>query len=157
MSVEKYTKNECHKIFAIELNNIVWGLLGKTERSEDEVNEMINAAHASLYHWSLIGTELNLQRGEWMCSHVYAVLGRGKSALYHAERCLMYTEKNSFLDFDLAYAYESLARAHAASGNIEEAKDYFEKALKAGNVIKKEEDKKLFMSDLNTGPWYGIL
>ena len=52
-----------------------------------------------------------------MISHVYAILGRGKEALESAQKTMRLTKQHSFKDFDLAYAYEALARAHSASGN----------------------------------------
>ena len=59
-----------------------------------QVDEMIHAAHASRFHWSRAEgvTTINLARGEWQCCRVYAVLGRGEPALWHARRCLAYVE-----------------------------------------------------------------
>lgn len=74
----KFTLEECHKKFAIELNNLVWGLLSKLDRTSKENDEMINASHASLFHWSKIGKAVNLQRGEWLISRVYAVSNRSE-------------------------------------------------------------------------------
>ena len=53
---------------------------------------MIHAAHASRYHWSKVGTNANLARGEWQVSRVYTVLDRAEPALYHAHRCLTHVE-----------------------------------------------------------------
>ena len=57
--------------------------------------------------------------------------------------------------FDVAYAYEALARAHAASGNKEECKNFLQKAREAGNLIAGKEDKNIFDVDLESGPWFG--
>ena len=35
---------------------------------------------------------VNLARGEWLCSRVYATLGRGEPALWHARRCVEINE-----------------------------------------------------------------
>ena len=72
---------------------------------------MLDAPHASRFHWGEVGTAVNLARGEWQVSHVYAVLNRAEPALYHARRCLAICEANAIGDFDLAYAYEAIARA----------------------------------------------
>lgn len=83
---------------------------------------MLHASHASLYHWLQVGTGSHHQRGEWMIAHVLTVLGNGNEAVRHANRCLELTEAHSDLmeDFDLAYAYEAMARSTALAGNIEE-------------------------------------
>jgi tetratricopeptide (TPR) repeat protein len=152
----KCTEIECHKKFAIESNNEVWGLLTKESRTAQEDENMIHAAHASHYHWSKIGKPINIQRGHWLISHVYAVLNKPDQALDHAKKCLSLTEEHVFVDFDMAYAYEAMARANAAAGNESEAAKYLKMARDAAEKIKAEEDRQLFNSDLKAGPWYGV-
>ena len=83
-----YTEQECHKKFAVDLFNLVWSLLGKKDRTKQEDDKMVHAAHASRFHWGEIGTSLEIERGEWQISRVFSVLHRTQSALYHAKRCL---------------------------------------------------------------------
>ena len=79
---------------------------------------------------------VNLARGDWQCSRVYAVLGRGEPALWHARRCLELTEAaDDAEDWDLPFAYEALARAHAAAGHGEEAARFRGLAEQAGATI----------------------
>jgi tetratricopeptide (TPR) repeat protein len=151
-----YTESQCHKRFAIECNNKVWDLLSKESRTEQENESMLNAAHASHYHWNMIGKTINVQRGHWLISHVYAVVGKPDQALYHAKKCLSLTEEHGFIDFDLAYAYEAMARANASAGNRQEAIKYLKLARAAAEKIEAEEDRQLFSSDLEAGPWYGV-
>lgn len=152
----KFTSEECHKNFAIELNNLVWGLLSKLDRTSRENDEMINAAHASLYHWSKIGEAVNLQRGEWLISRVYAVLNRSEPAVYHANNCLELTKEHNLIDFDLAFSYEGMARAYATSGIREEALNYIKLAEKAGKEIKEKVDREIFFNTFVSEPWYGV-
>ena len=58
----------------------------------------------------------NAARSQWQISRVNAVLGRGEAALYHAERCFELCTENAIGDWDLASAYEALARAHKLAG-----------------------------------------
>ena len=62
----KMTENEFHQKYAVGLNNLAWHLLGKEDRTEQDEEMLINAAHTSYYHWSRIGTAINLQRGHWL-------------------------------------------------------------------------------------------
>jgi tetratricopeptide (TPR) repeat protein len=157
-SVERYTLEEAQKEFAKRTNGQVWKLLEKTDRTPPEDEEMEYAAFASLYHWLQAGTQVHHQRGEWLIAHVYTILGQAESAMKHANRCLELTEahKNQMEDFDIAYAYEGMARANALSGNREVAKKYLELAESAGDEISNAESKNIFVSDLNSGPWHGI-
>lgn len=151
-----YTEVRCHKKFAVECNNEVWSLLSKESRTDQENESMIMAAHTSHYHWGKIGKPINIQRGYWLISHVYAVLNMPEQALHHAKKCLALTEEHGFIDFDLAYAFEAMARANAAADNRQDAVKYLNLAREAGERIKAEEDRKLFISDLEAGPWFGL-
>ena len=151
-----YNTPEVHKFHGIESNMRVWELLGKESLTSAEKQEMMHAAHASLFHWNKVGTAVNETRGEWMISHVYAFLRWSQPAMYHAERCLKICVDNNIGDFDLAYAYESMARALASNEDPEEAKKYLDLAGKASDIIADPENKKLFIADFEAGPWYGV-
>ena len=154
--IAQMSKEEAHKFFAVDLNNRVWGYLEKSDRTETEDNEMIWSAYASLYHWSIIGEPVNIQRGEWMISHVWAILGKPESAVYHAERCWKLTEERGLVDFDLGYAHEALARAYACAGDKKKALNEYSRAEEVGKAIKGKEDAKMFLGDLEKGHWFGI-
>jgi tetratricopeptide (TPR) repeat protein len=119
---------------------------------------MVHAAHASHYHWLHAGDEVNEQRGEWLIARAYQALGHKEAALRHAERCVELTEQygERMEDFDLAFAYEGLARANALAGNIERARELKAKAFEFGQRIAAEEDREVFEGDLAGGEWYGI-
>src|SRR5439155_394862 len=77
---------------SVDLFNRAWKLLENPDRTPAEDDELLHCAHASRYHWIGAGTQVNAARGEWQCSRVYAVLGRGEPALHHARRCLELAE-----------------------------------------------------------------
>lgn len=153
-----YTLEEAHNYFAKSINGRVWELLQKPNRSPSEDDEMLHAAHACTYHWQFVGTAVHQQRGEWLISHVHAVLGHGNEALRHAQRCFELTESNRNLmkDFDIAYSFEGMARAQAMLGDHRMAKEFLVLAEQAGNAIANEEDKSIFMGDFDGGQWHGL-
>lgn len=157
-TAKAYTLAEAQQYFAKSLNGEVWDLLGKTDRTTEEDECMVYAAYASCYHWLHSGTVSHHQRGEWLIAHVYSVLGMAEPALRHAARCLELTQQlaNSIEDFDLAYAYEGMARANALAANKAGALKYLQLAENAGSVIRNAEDRSIFFSDFNQGNWYGI-
>jgi hypothetical protein len=137
---------------AASLFNYVWTLLDKESRTRREDELMVHAAHASRYLWDEIGEPVNHARGEWQVSRVYATLGRPEPALHHARRCLEICDEHGVGDFDLAYAYEALARAHAVAGDTIGAARYTDEAREAGARIADADDRELFESDLATLP-----
>jgi hypothetical protein len=153
-----YTIDEAHKYFAQSINGRVWELLQKPHRSQAENDEMLYAAHACTYHWKFAGTVVHQQRGEWLISRVHVALGHALEALRHAQRCFELTEANrgSMKDFDIAYAFEGLARSHALVGDQHMAEEFLVLAQEAGSVIADDEDRSIFMDDFDSGNWYGL-
>ncbi len=154
----QFTLEEAHLHFAKTLNGEVWNLLDKENRTQAENERMLAAAFASYYHWLHAGKEVHRQRGEYMIARVFLALGNRPEALAHASRCLELTDqfKERMEDFDLAFAYEMFARTNAATSHLDPARDYREKARKAGEMIKKEEDRNIFFADFNAGNWFSI-
>jgi hypothetical protein len=141
---------------AMRLFNLVWDLLDRPSRSTDEDELMVNAAHASLYHWTRVGEPLNEVRGEWQVSRVYSVLRRGEPAMHHARRSLMLCEQHGIGDFDVAFAYEALSRANMVAGDVREASRFAAVARTAADRIEDDEDREIFLGDLADLPAGGV-
>jgi hypothetical protein len=113
---------------------------------------MVDAAHASRLFWEEPGGPANHARGEWQISRVYATVGRPEPALHHARRCLEICEQYNLGGFDLAYAYEALARAHGLAGDGETAARWQAQAREAADAIDDAEDRERVIGDLGTLP-----
>ena len=125
----------------------------KEGRTPAEDDELLHCAHASAYHWLQVGTYANRARSEWQCSRVYAVLGRAEPALHHARRCLELCEAypDELEAWDLPYAHEALARAHALAGEREAAERHAEVARSRLDALD-DDDRELLVADLATLP-----
>ncbi len=144
------SNKELNRELAINLFNQTWNLLDKTDRSADDDALMIHTAHASLFHWKIANNAQNEYVGEWQVSRVYAVLMMFEPSLYHAKRALAICEANHFTGFNLAYAYEGLARAYLVNKNTKMTTLYHKKALEESKNISTKEDLDLLISDLKT-------
>lgn len=147
---------ECQRAFARQTNQLVWTLLSDDHRTPEVDDAMLDAAHASAYHWSTVGAAVEATRAQWLISQVNAVLGRPAAATHHAARALQVCEAAGLGDFDIAYAYEAVARAAALGGDAETAASWRAKAAEAGAAIAADEDRVLFESDLAAGPWASV-
>ena len=143
---------EVERKLAAGLFNETWTYMEKENRTRDEDDAMLHLAHASRHHWGQVGQPQNFARGEWQCSRVYALLRRPEPCLHHAQRVLDICEENGIGDFDLAFAYEALARGHAVAGDMDEARAYTERALAAADSISEDDDRELLLTDLETIP-----
>jgi len=140
-----------HRRLGVDLFNHTWTFLDQKQRTSDEDDAMIHAAYASRYHWSQASQEAKHQaRGEWQLSRVFAVLGRGEPAVYHAERCLEWCGRGEVEDWDVAFAHEALARAHRVAGDVEAAERHKQLARELGDAIADPEDREHFDEDWAT-------
>lgn len=138
---------EVERDLAAHLFNYTWTLLEKERRAEED-ELMIHAAHAARLLWWTIAKPEQHARGEWQLARVYSVLGRAEPALHHARRSLEICEQNGIRDFDLAFAYEALARAHAVAGDREESARFLELGRQAAEQITEDDDREIVLRDL---------
>lgn len=154
MSIDPAT----HRRIAIEANNSTWELLGNSpnEMSEDDVEEMTRRAYAAAYHWQRAegATPANEARANWLLSRVWVIRGNGDLALRHARRCLAVCQFAGLVDFDLAYAHESLARSFACLGDVEQARQHLSTAREV--TVSDPEDRALVQADLAGEPWFDL-
>ncbi|MCL6597143.1 MAG: hypothetical protein K6T81_00200 [Alicyclobacillus macrosporangiidus] len=141
---------ETHRKLAVDLFHLTWELMEKTDRTQAIDNEMIHAAHASRYHWGIVGTPLNFARGEWLISRVYSVVGRPEPALYHAKLSLDFCLEEQLGNFDLGFAYEALARAYGTQGDLIERNRYIELATQSAERVTKQEVKSWLLKNIST-------
>jgi tetratricopeptide (TPR) repeat protein len=136
---------------AVDLFNLVWRFLEKPDRTDDDDETMVHAAHASRFYWGEVGIASNWARGDWQISRVYSTLGRAEPALHHAERCLELCLANpeAMEPFDLPFAYEALARAYAVAGDADQSRHYLALARQTGERVEDADDRELLMSDLD--------
>ncbi len=136
--------------YAVSLFNRTWDLLELSERTLEQIDEMIHVAHASCYHWGQVGAPANGARGEWQCARVYATLGHPEPALWHARRCLEIVEAGGegLEDWDLPSAQQALAHAHLAAGDRDEARRWAGLAREGAARIEDTEDRELIESQI---------
>ena len=139
-----------HRKFAVDCFNGTWGLLDQIDRTPEDDAAMIHMAHASRFHWGQIGTPLEWSRGDWQLARVYTVLGMAEMALHYAKSALDLCETHGYGDFDLAFAYEALARAYAVMDNLARRDVYLRLATEAGHAIAEEDDRNYFFNELNS-------
>ncbi|MHA2026604.1 MAG: hypothetical protein ACXACG_00055 [Candidatus Thorarchaeota archaeon] len=146
---EKMTLDEFHNKLARKTNGGVWGVLDNESASMEELGLALEMAYTSMYHWRQIGKPINIARGEYMVSRVFAEMKIGDAALVHAERTLKFTEDaEEKADFDMGFAYEVLAKAHSVNGDKDNCKKYKDMAQKVIDTLG-DEDKKIAQGELD--------
>jgi hypothetical protein len=101
-----------------------------------------------------VGNAANAARGHWLCSRVYAVLGRAEAAVHHARRAgeILAAGGEGIEDWDAAAVAEAMARAAAVSGDLAGAAEWKARAAAALDAIADAEDRSAIEGDLATLP-----
>lgn len=143
------TEHDFHRKIAADCFNKTWDYLEQKNRSPDDDQIMLNLAHASRYHWSLIGKPWNFTTGDWQISRVYAALNQPDLALSFAKKALEISEKNN-LSERLISAYEGMARAYAVAEKYPSAKEFINKAREQlRNVTLDADDQKTYSDQID--------
>ena len=138
-----HTDHEFHRKIAAECFNRTWDYLKQKNRNPDDDQTMLNLAHASRYHWSIIGKPLNFAIGDWQISRAYSALNQPDLAIHFAKTSLETCRKNNLSGWLLASAYEGMARAYIATKDYRQAREYVVKArLQLRSEVVDEEDLK---------------
>jgi hypothetical protein len=103
-----------HRWFAMDGNNRAWQIAELANRTPEDVQEMLHAAHAAAWHWSKVGTPLNTARSLMLLGHVHGLAGSASIALDYATSSLSYFTSRESPDWEVAFAHAVMASAARA-------------------------------------------
>jgi len=129
-----------HKRFAMSCNNRAWDL-ATAHRSAAHEREMLDAAHASAWHWSQVGTELNRMRATMLLAEVHALAGHGALAMTYAREMRSYFLGRDTPDWELAFTHAIYAHAAHASGDATEHRAAYRMAVAALDAVADADDR----------------
>lgn len=154
MSDPRLPDRATERQLAVDLYNHVWGLLDLDARTTEQDDAMVHAAHASRWHWGHAGGPAEWATGEWQCSRVYAVLGRGEPAVHHARRCLQLCVEHGLGGFLPASAHEALARALVVAGDRDLAAQHRSEAVRLCALIEDLDDRAVIEAQIASLPGF---
>ena len=141
-----------HRYFAIYANNAAWNM---SESLENVLNhtELLDAAHASAWHWRVAGTTINQMRSTMLLALIHARMDMGPSAWNYAESMKKYfTEISETPDWELAFVYAIHAWAALACCKLDEYKVSYHKASLCLDAIKDPEDRAVVLKTFSLIP-----
>lgn len=130
-----------HRYFAISANNQAWTLAEQPADARDPL-ALLDAAHASAWHWQVAGNTLNHMRATMLLAQAHAAAGLGASALRYAETMRRYfLGEAATPDWEIAFTHAIHAHAAQAAGEAALHREAFERAEQAIAAIADPEDK----------------
>lgn len=140
-----------HRYFAMQSNNRAWALAVQ-DRSEAEDMEMLDAAHASAFHWNVAGDEIHRMRAGMLLAEVHALLGLGQTAFDHAERMRDFFLDRETPDWELAFVHAIHAHAAAIVGDADGHEASYAEAERAIEAIADPEDRRIVLETFDQVP-----
>ena len=144
------SKQIVHEAFSGGCFNKCWGLIEKTDRSPEDVEEMLLLAQASLWHWKQRSDckPMNLSVAYWQLSRVYALADHYCQARLFGDKCLKVSKDNKVSPFYVGYAYEAQARAEVLNKDFKAARSCLEKAENELAGVTDKDEKEFLETDI---------
>lgn len=141
-----------HKHFASFCFNETWRLLDKDAPTPEEVETMIDLAHASRMHWRHRPdrTPRTDSVSAWLLSRVYSAVGRPNEALRYGMEALDIAHAGDIGDFYVGFGHEAVARAAAALGDTDIARSHIEATRDLLDAIDEPANRAALAADLST-------
>ena len=146
------TLKPIHKFHANEASKQTWDL-AVIDRTPQQDEEMLTAAHASAYHWRHIGSTQHLARATMLLAKVHALLGLGSMAWRYAEEMKsFFLNEPKITDWELAFTHTIHAHAASVAGESKAHRESYQLAKSAIEAMEDPEDRKIVQATFDLVP-----
>lgn len=135
-----------------QANNRAWRLSESAGRSPKEDEEMLQAAHASMYFWTLAGSAGNRAHAALLVAHVYALLRLPNQATHYLAQSEPFFLGQSCEPWEKACAFAVKAGVFAAAGRSEGHGSSYREAERLIAALPDAEDREILNATLRVVP-----
>lgn len=114
---------------ASQANNRAWTLSESLSRTPEEDEEMLQAAHAAMYLWKIVGNAKNRAHAAQLVAHVYALLGLGDPAMRFQAKSQPVFFREGAEPWEVAMAHAVAASVAATTKDAEAHREHYAKAV----------------------------
>lgn len=130
-----------HRRLASQANNRAWTLAESLSRTPEEDDEMLQAAHAAMYLWKVVGNARNHAYAAQLVAQVYALLGFGEAARRFQEKSQRAFFGEGAEPWERAMAHAVAANVAAACKDAEARREHYAKAASLLETLPEVEQK----------------
>jgi len=152
---EKPTPEEAalwQRRLASQANNRAWSLSEQASRTPEEDEEMLQAAHAAMYFWMLVGNDKSKAHAAQLLAHAYATLKLPSPAA-------RYLAKSEPVFLSVGAEPWERALAHAVAANVAAARhdnalhrEHYRKATEQVAALPDPEERSILEATLRVLP-----
>ena len=140
------------KRLASQANNHAWSLADQDSRTADEDEDMLQAAHAAMYFWKIIGNARNHAHAAQLLAHVYALLRLPNPAHYYHAKSSSFFEVSENAPWETAFLHAVAANVAYVSGQTAKHRESYGKAVEVIQGLADPEDQKILNTTLRIIP-----
>jgi hypothetical protein len=137
---------------AAQANNRAWRLSESLNRSPQEDEEMLQAAHASTYFWRIVGNANNRAHASQLLAHVYALLKLPNPAAHYFSQAEPFFLQQECEPWERACAFAVKANVAAAAGQADVHKSCYVEAERLIAALPDPEDREILYATLRVVP-----
>jgi hypothetical protein len=137
---------------AAQANNRAWALSESKTRTPEEDEEMLQAAHAAMYFWKIVGNQSNRAHAAQLLAHVYALLRLPNPARHYQRQCLSFFLDNDCAPWEKAIAHAIAANVSASAGEAESHRRHYEEAVRLTAALPDPEEREILEATLRVIP-----
>jgi len=136
---------------ASQANNRAWTLAEATSRTKDEDEEMLQAAHAAMYLWNIVGNASHRAHAAQLLAHVYALLNLAGPAAHYLARSELVFDTGNAEASEAAFAHAIASNVAAANRDTVAHRLHYDKAFELAASLGAE-DRKILEATLRILP-----
>ena len=137
---------------AAQANNRAWRLSESPSRSPQEAEEMLQAAHAAMYFWKIIGNAGNRAHAALLVAHVYALLKLPNPAEYYLAQAEPFFFGQDCAAWERACAFAVKASVAAAANQSQAHESSYREAERLIAALPDPEDREILSATLRVVP-----
>ena len=122
-----------------QANNRAWTLAEQPSRTADEDEEMLQAAHAAMHFWKIVGNERNRANAAQLVAHAYALLKLAEPASHYLAKALPVVLSDQAEPLQRAFAHAVAANVAAARGDDAAHREHFRSAVELGATLPEQD------------------
>jgi hypothetical protein len=140
------------KRLASQANNRAWTLAESVSRSGAEDEEMLQAAHAAMYFWKIVGDASNRAHAAQLVAHAYALLKLPNPAKHYLKQSQPFFLEQPSKPWEQAFAHAIAANVAAAAGEFKSHASHYVEAECLVAALANDEERKILQATMRVIP-----
>lgn len=137
---------------AAQANNRAWTLAEAASRSADEDEDMLQAAHAAMHFWKIVGNDKNRAHAAQLLAHIYALLKLPNPAAHYLAKSNPVFLSDQAEPWERALAHAVAAHVAAVRGDAAALAEHRQTAAEGAASLPDPEERSVIEATLRVLP-----